>query len=305
MPPPQGIPNPIEGPGDFTVTETVHNDTYPAIDPTKQDLSGRVVFISGASKGIGRAISASFAKAGASTIAIAARSNLDATETAIQQAAKDAGRPAPTVLKVKLEVTNVESVSNAAAEVEKAAGRLDVLVNNAGVIDMTTITDSDPETWWNVWEVNVKGPYLVARAFLPLMLKADDSLKQVITVASVGAHLTTPTLSAYQPSKLAVLRFTEFIHSEHGNQGVTAISIHPGNILTEMATEGEMPEELKFVFTETAELPADTVVWLAAQKREWLSGRYVNVTWDMPQLEAKRKAIVDGDRLRVKLDVGF
>lgn len=86
---------------------------------------------------------------------------------------------------------------------------------------------------------------------------------------------------------------------------MTAISIHPGNILTEMATSGDMPEEFRFVFTESVELPADTIVWLVAAKRAWLSGRYVNVTWDMPQLEEKRGAIVEGDRLRVKLDVDF
>ena len=101
------------------------------------------------------------------------------------------------------------------------------------------------------------------------------------------------------------MRFTEFIDAEYASQGVTAIAIHPGNILTEMATSGEVPEELAFVFTETQELPADTVVWLTAQKRDWLSGRYVNVTWDMPQLEEKREAIAQGDKLKVKLDVDF
>jgi NAD(P)-dependent dehydrogenase (short-subunit alcohol dehydrogenase family) len=114
-----------------------------------------------------------------------------------------------------------------------------------------------------------------------------------------------PALSAYQPSKLAVLRFAQFIDAEYSSQGVTAITIHPGNILTEMATSGDIPEELRFVFTESVELPADTIVWLTAQKREWLGGRYVNVTWDMLELEEKREAIVGGDRLKVKLDVDF
>ena len=123
--------------------------------------------------------------------------------------------------------------------------------------------------------------------------------------SSVGAHIIVPSLSAYQPSKLAVLRFAQFIDAEYASQGVTAITVHPGNILTEIATSGDIPEELKFVFTELAELPANTIVWLTAQKREWLSGRYVNVTWDMPQLEEKREAIVQGDRLKVKLDVDF
>lgn len=102
-----------------------------------------------------------------------------------------------------------------------------------------------------------------------------------------------------------MLRFTEFIDSEYSSQGVTAISIHPGNILTEMATSGEIPEELNFVFTETPELPADTIVWLTAEKREWLGGRYVNVTWDMGELEEKKEAIVGGNKLKVKLDVDF
>jgi len=59
------------------------------------------------------------------------------------------------------------------------------------------------------------------------------------------------------------------------------------------------------VFTETPELPADTIVWLTAAKRDWLAGRYVNVTWNMEQLEEKKDAIVKGDKLKVKLDVGF
>lgn len=200
---------------------------------------------------------------------------------------------------------------------------------------MSTIQESDPEKWWAVWEVNVKGPYLVAKYFLPLMLEKEDSLRQVITVSryaihqitrlhvfntfspksthtkltikphSVGAHLTTPSLSAYQPSKLAVLRLTQFIDAEYSAQGVTAITIHPGNILTEMATSGEIPDELHFVFTESADLPADTVVWLTAEKRDWLGGRYVNVTWDMVELEARREEVLGGDRLKVKLDVDF
>ena len=146
------------------------------------------MFISGASRGIGRSIAVSFAKAGASTIVLGARSGLDASEEAVKKAAQEAGRSPPQVLKIKLDVVDPASVAQAAAEVETSAGRLDVLVNNAGLIDMTMIKDSDPETWWRVWEVNIKGPYLVARAFLPLMLKAEDSLKQVVTVARYENH---------------------------------------------------------------------------------------------------------------------
>lgn len=74
-------------------------------------------------------------------------------------------------------------MSEAAAEVKRIVGRLDVLVNNAGYFDASMVHESDPEKWWAVWEVNVKGPYLVAKYFLPLMLEGEDSLKQVITVS--------------------------------------------------------------------------------------------------------------------------
>lgn len=87
-------------------------------------------------------------------------------------------------------MTDLTSVSDAAERVEKTVGRLDVLVNNAGLIDMKLIKDSDPVKWWNVWEVNLKGPYLVAKAFLPVMLKAEDSLKQVLTVARYDQRAT-------------------------------------------------------------------------------------------------------------------
>jgi NAD(P)-dependent dehydrogenase (short-subunit alcohol dehydrogenase family) len=165
------------------VTEDVHNDTYPAIDPTQHDLTGKAVFISGATRGIGRATSVSFAKAGASLIAIGARSDLTATKDAVKEAAKAAGQPEPQILQLKLDVSSPRSVSEAVAEVEKTFGRLDILVNNAGVISMALIADSKPEEWWRNYEVNVKGPYLTSRACLPLLLKSENGLKQILTVS--------------------------------------------------------------------------------------------------------------------------
>ena len=152
--------------------------------------------------------------------------------------------------------------------------------------------------------MNVRGPYLISRASLPLLAKGD--LKKIATVASVGAHVVNPTLSDYQSSKLAVLRLTEFVAKENEEKGVIAFCIHPGNILTDMLGGGEgMDEALKKVFTETPELCADSLVYLTKDRREWLSGRYINVTWDLPELtspEMKEK-IVGEDMLKVKLVV--
>lgn len=148
--------------------------------------------------------------------------------------------------------------------------------------------------------VNVRGSYLVMKACLPLLLKGE--LKTVATVASVGAFVVGPGLSDYQTSKLAVLRLTEFFGKENADNGIIAFSIHPGNILTDMIGMGEgMDKKLKAVFTETADLSADSLVYLTKERREWLNGRYINCTWDLPELTEKKQEIVDGDLLKVTL----
>ena len=202
------------------------------------------MFICGASKGIGRCIALSYAKAGASRIAIGARSDLTAVEKDVINAAVAAGRPKPQVLQVKLDITNVESVGQAAQYVENAFPQVDVVIHNAGVIEpLALITDSNPEQWWNTWNVNIRGAYLVTRAFLPVLLRGGD--KQIAFISSCGAWLTQPSLSAYQPAKTALTRFAEFVGAEYGGQGVVSFSIHPGNVLTELLGPDGPPEQLK------------------------------------------------------------
>lgn len=229
------------------MTSKVHNDTYPAIDPTKADLSGKVVALVGVSRGIGRSIAISFAKAGASYIAIGARSDLSSVVEAMQHAAKAAGRPVPKIMPLKLDVTAQQSTEDAAATIEKEFGKCDILVNNAGILGETNlITDSDPEEWWRVMDVNLRGPYLVIRAMLPLLLKGGD--KTIVNVSSAAAHLTFPTASTYQISKLALLRLSEFVMSEFGSQGVLSYCVHPGNVPTDIFGPGgvaNLPDNIK------------------------------------------------------------
>ncbi|KAI8962260.1 NAD(P)-binding protein [Daldinia sp. FL1419] len=298
MPPPKGTPNPLEGPGDYDVTSVVHSDTYPAIDPTKVDLSGKAVLITGASKGLGRAIAVSFAKAGASMIAIGARSDLSTTVEETKAAAAKAGKPEPKILVLNLDVADPKSVDDAAAQVKTAFGRMDVVINNAGIFDIAKIVDTDPEKWWNIWKVNLMGPFNTARSFIPLLL--EGSLKTIVTLSSVGAHLVGPGLSAYQSTKLAVLRLSEFISAEYGDKGIVAYCIHPGNIPTDMVAAVQIPET-RNAMTETPELSGDSLVYLTSERRDWLAGRYINVTWDLPELMEKKDEIVKGDKLKVRL----
>ena len=110
-----------------------------------------------------------------------------------------------------MDVVDPKAVELTAKEVERSfEGRLDVLVNNAGYLEtFRHVSESDPGDYWKTWEVNVKGPYLVTRAFLPLLMRGGS--KQIINLSSIGAHLTTDGASAHQCTKLAICRFTEFL----------------------------------------------------------------------------------------------
>lgn len=238
--------------GDYEVTSVVHNDTYPAIDPLKVDLHGMAVFITGGSRGLGRAMALSFAKAGASHIAVGARSDLTSLADAIRTTASSANRPPPDFLPIHMDVTSPSSVDEAAAKVEKAFGKLQVLINNAGIFEnYALIADSDPQEWKQVLDVNLHGPYLVTRAFLPLLLKSSGG-KYIVNVTSVAAHLAKPTLSAYQISKNGLLRLSTLTDAEYASQGVVTVAVHPGIIPTDiMGGPDAIPEHLKHGASQT------------------------------------------------------
>lgn len=146
---------------------------------------------------------------------------------------------------------------------------------------------------------NIKGTYLVTRAFLPLLLASPT--KTVLNISSVGAHRIAPGASAYQTAKLAICRFTEFLVVEYGKGGLIALAVHPGGVKTELAHG--MPEWMHAVLIDEPELSADSMVWLASERREWLSGRYVSCTWNVDELEGKKEKVLEGDLLKVRMAV--
>jgi NAD(P)-dependent dehydrogenase (short-subunit alcohol dehydrogenase family) len=116
-------------------TSTIRNDTYEFIKPEQFDLTNRTVLITGASKGLGKDNAVSFARAGASKIAIAARSGLEDVEKQMKEAARKAGRKEPTILSLKLDVTDKQSVTDAVAKIEQEFESLDIVINNAGYLE--------------------------------------------------------------------------------------------------------------------------------------------------------------------------
>ncbi|KAL2022827.1 hypothetical protein VTK56DRAFT_4358 [Thermocarpiscus australiensis] len=280
---------------------TPHTDTYPLISPANADLSGKSMLITGASKGIGRTTAIRFAIAGCSKIALAARSPLSEVEKEVKAAAIAAGRPEPQILSLNVDVTSEKSVRGAASRVSEAfGGSLDVLITNAGYLEQwKPIAESDPAEWWKSWETNIKGTYLFARYFIPLVL--ESSVKTVITLSSLGATNLNYGASAYQTTKFATCRLTEFIDQEYHDKGLVAIAVHPGGVKTELALN--MPKEMHNVLLDTPEIAADAMVWLAKERREWLAGRFFCCNWDVKELEDRKDEIVNKDLLKFRLRV--
>ncbi|KAF2686125.1 NAD(P)-binding protein [Lentithecium fluviatile CBS 122367] len=274
------------------------HDTYPFIsDFNASSLTGKSVLITGASRGIGLTTAVHFAKAGCSKIALAARSSLAETEAAVKRAAAEAQADVK-ILSLKLDVTSISSVQAAAEEVRNAFGNLDILINNAGYLsEFQNIGESDHLEYLKTWEINYNGLYLCTRYFLPLVL--ESTLKVVVNLSSVGGVVVMPGASSYQTSKFAVCRFTEFLDAEYAEKGLVAFSIHPGGVKTELALN--MPEFMHAILNDTPELAADSLVWLCKEKREWLAGRFVSVTWDLEELERRKDEIVEKDLLKFRM----
>ncbi|KAI0203490.1 NAD(P)-binding protein [Astrocystis sublimbata] len=283
-------------------TKTTHFDTYDSIDPIKRsNCTGKVVLITGGYKGIGLGIALSYAKAGASHIAVTSRSEIASSITEeIKKAAVDAGRDVvPQVLALVMEVTDSASVKQAAADVETQFGRLDVLICNAGFLaHYDKILDSDEDEWWRSFDVNLRGGYLLAKAFIPLMAKGGD--KTIVTISSTGAlHFHTGG-SSYQISKFALLRLMEFIMAEHVDQGFLVYSVHPGGVPTDLSSR--LPQETKPWLKCTPALGGDTIAFLTSERQEWLAGRYLTVMWDMDEFFAKKQDIIDRDLLKMRMN---
>jgi NAD(P)-dependent dehydrogenase (short-subunit alcohol dehydrogenase family) len=142
-----------------------------------------------------------------------------------------------------MDVMSYESVEAGAKTLKKEFGKLDILINNAGYLGpFEPITDGDSLEWWRNYEINLRGVYWVSKAFLPLMLKGGE--KTIVNVASAGAHGVGPGASGYQGSKFALLRFTEFLNGDYGEQGLLSYAVHPCGAATELGLG--MPERMHF-----------------------------------------------------------
>ncbi|HET7177219.1 MAG TPA: SDR family oxidoreductase [Solirubrobacterales bacterium] len=269
------------------------------------DLSGQVAVVTGGGRGIGCAYAAALAAAGAA-VAIVARS-ADQLAEAAETIAAAGGR----AIAIPADVTDPVAVEKVAAEVERELGPVDLLVNNAGVAGpIGPLWEADADAWWRNVEINLRGPFLTCRTFLPDMIARGKG--RIVNVASGSGISAIPYFSAYVTSKTALIRMTEVLASELRGQGIALFAIEPGTVRTAMAEEILRSEEgrrwlpwLQRIFDEeldvTPEHSAEMVLLLASGRADRLSGRFLNRLDDLEALIAAADEMAGTDLLTLRL----
>jgi NAD(P)-dependent dehydrogenase (short-subunit alcohol dehydrogenase family) len=283
---------------------------YPAIDPKNAlqgSASNKIIFITGASQGIGRATAVAFAQAGAKAIYITARSEKALEETKVQVSKAN---PETHCEYMVCDVTDEGQVKASILNCVTKFGGIDVVDSNAGYLNpWKKIGESDTANWWKTWEVNLKGTYYVIRYAIPYLIESakkhsarGSSGGHLILISSIGAQFVRPGASDYQTTKHAINRLCEFVNVDHGEDGVKCFAIHPGGIPTALAKN--MPEELHSILLDKPDLPAGFAVWLCSGKADWAKGRYLSCNWDVDELAQLKDRIIQDDllvnRLRTK-----
>jgi len=219
-------------------------------------LRERTAIVTGGGSGIGRGIALAFAQAGASVVVCGRRKGrLQETLLALQ---RDGGQG----LAVQADVSDADDVARLVQTAVERYDRVDVLVNNAGVGGGGTIHDHDIQTWDRVMAINLRGPFLTARAVLPLM-RAQGSGHIVNISSESGLEYYTGN-GAYGVSKHALNALGEFIQRENQAYGVRVDTICPGMVVSEMTQGAAGLDASKCLIT--PQDVADLVLWLLTRR---------------------------------------
>jgi len=242
-------------------------------------LAGHVVIVTGAGQGIGRAFAKAFAAADA--IPILAERNAKTAAAVADEIAATGGK----CLAVETDVADEASVLRMARTVEERFGRIDTLINNAGIfstLEMRPFEQIPLPEWEQVLRVNVTGPFLCARAVLPAMRRQKRG--RIINIASGAVSLGRPNYLHYIASKAALIGMSRSMARELGGDNITVNSILPGATFTEIERKTVTPEQKQRIVAmqcvarpETPDDLVGTALFLASDNAAFITGQSINL----------------------------
>lgn len=225
------------------------------------NLAGKTVLVTGASRGIGEAAARHLAALGAN-VSLIARS-----KDQVEHISTEIG---PTAIGLACDVSDWEETQEAVKTTEDQFGPVDILINNAGLIDpIARIEDADPLEWGKIVDVNLKGAFYMLRAVVPGMLEKGDGL--AINISSGAATSELEGWSHYCATKAALLSLTRTAHKELSPKGVNVIGLSPGTVATDMQrtikSSGINPvSQLDWDAHIPPEWVAQAIAWLTTDK---------------------------------------
>jgi 3-hydroxybutyrate dehydrogenase len=252
-----------------------------------KQLAGKTALVTGAGRGIGRAICIELAREGAAIVAVArTRDEIDRVAAEVREAG---GR----AISVTADVTNDDQITASVEAAKREFGDVDILVNNAGDNILGKLDEQDPDVWWNQIVVGLRGPYQYCRAVVPLMRAAGWG--RIINISSVNGKKGAEFCTAYCTAKHGIIGFTRALALELAKTNITVNAVCPGYVRTaltdrtmgqrtqmfglsregmEQAAMRQIPQGVVM----TPEEVAPSVVFLASPAAARITGESMNVS---------------------------